>query len=95
MTDREKLRRLEEAAELRGITIIDYPLKGLRGVTVERDGQMYIGIRPNLTDAERVEVLAHELGHCITGELYGIRSENRHTSETKANEAARYILRHL
>jgi len=63
------LEGLYKLAERKGYTVDQFPIKG-KGLCVQEDGRCYIAMRPDLTETEEKETLAHELGHCEYGGFY-------------------------
>ncbi len=75
--------------------IMVYCGKGLqetKSISVSSDGDMFIGIDDSAmqTRAEERVHLAHELGHCVTGAFYSVRSplNTRSRCERIANNYA-------
>ena len=84
---------LQIAAE-RGIIIEERAFSHARGMVLSVDGRFFIGIHSGLSKPEKAEVLAHELGHILTGSLYDECTEQQERAklEKNANNAARIIL---
>ena len=77
-------------AERLGHTVYYYPFRRTACVAVAGPEGCYIGIDPRQLRSradERVK-LAHELGHCETGAVYGRNCENRSRQEERANRWA-------
>ena len=77
-------------AERLGHTVYYYPFRRVACVAVAGPEGCAIGIDPRQLRSqadERVK-LAHELGHCETGAVYGRDGENRSRQEERANRWA-------
>lgn len=64
---------LYEIAEQEGVSVLTYALPKCTAVTMPcGDGEYAIGIDPSVLDDSKKErvVVAHELGHCVTGSIY-------------------------
>ena len=66
--------KLYNIAEEGGVTVGFFPLKETKGVYIECDGKEYIALSDSCSPADEKVVLAHELGHCMTGGGYDISS---------------------
>ena len=65
---------LYDIAEASGISVGFFPLKESKGVYIECDGKEYIALSDSCSPADEKVVLAHELGHCMTGGGYDLAS---------------------
>lgn len=64
---------LYDLAEKEGIEVLAFSLPTVGSVSIMRqNGKCYIGLNPFFfeTSNEKSVLLAHELGHCITGSFY-------------------------
>lgn len=70
------LNNLYDLASTKDITVATMPLPYLKGVSTVINGDYYIGLNCTETKntVEEKEVLAHEMGHCITGAFYNVYS---------------------
>ena len=65
---------LYNIAEKSGISVNFFPLKENKGIYLEIDGKEYIALSNKCSTADEKVVLAHELGHCLTGGGYDLES---------------------
>ena len=65
---------LYNIAEKSGINVSFFPLKEDKGLYIELDGKEYIALSDSCSPADEKIVLAHELGHCLTGGGYDLSS---------------------
>lgn len=77
---------LEQYAADNDILITKEPLTGMRAAAMRRRGRMIIAMMddPECTNAERATLLAHELGHLITGALESASKPPKPANETEA-----------
>ncbi len=61
---------LYNIAEESGVAVDFFPLKENKGIYLEANGKEYIAISDSCSTADEKVVLAHELGHCMTGGGY-------------------------
>ena len=83
--------KLLRYAERRGIGVTEFPLPETGCVEVQMNGVCAIGIDPGVkTEAERVVMLAHGIGHCVRGAFYNVYSpfDVRAKHERRADEWA-------
>lgn len=90
MSGRSTTSDLYEFAEELGVTIDTVPLPENGSVSIEIDGDYYVGIDRFATTADERVHLAHELGHCARGAFYNIYSKYdvRQRYERQADEWA-------
>ena len=69
-----ELTKLYAIAEKHGITVDRYDLKENQSVSVNYNGQFFVGIDPTVSGVCEKVCLAHELGHCESGSFYNIYS---------------------
>lgn len=67
---------LYNIAEESGICVGFFPLKESKGIYIELAGKEYIALSDRCGAADEKVVLAHELGHCMTGGGYDLSSGN-------------------
>ena len=65
---------LYNLAEDKGICVDFVPLGQSKGIYLELDGKEYIALDPSCSIADEKVILAHELGHCMTGGGYDLSS---------------------
>lgn len=65
---------LYNLAEKQGVSVKFFPLKESKGIYLECDGKEYIALDPGCSLSDERVVLAHELGHCMTGGGYNLSS---------------------
>ncbi|MBO5852231.1 MAG: ImmA/IrrE family metallo-endopeptidase [Clostridia bacterium] len=63
---------LYNLAEQEGILVSFLPLNETKGLYLEHEGKEYIALDEGCTLADEKVVLAHELGHCMTGGGYNL-----------------------
>ena len=70
--------------------IYDIKLQETKSFCVEDSGTCYIALADDLSQCERKEKLAHEIGHCEYGGFYNIHSryDVRSRAENRANRWA-------
>ena len=84
-------------AEQENIAVVTFsmPINGSISI-MNDDGSCYIGIDKAVQDNSNMErvLIAHELGHCITGSFYNkfAAVDNRQRHENRANK---WAIRHL
>lgn len=69
-----EIMNLYNLAEDKGICISFFPLKESKGIYLECDGKEYIALDSSCSVADEKVVLAHELGHSMTGGGYDLSS---------------------
>lgn len=67
---------LYNLAESKGVCVAFLPLKESKGLYLETDGREYIALDDACSFADEKVVLAHELGHSMTGGGYSLESGN-------------------
>ena len=67
---------LYSLAEQEGVLISFLPLKETKGLYLEHEGKEYIALDDGCSLADEKVILAHELGHCMTGGGYNLQSGN-------------------
>ena len=77
MLRKEKIKRMETTnlynlAEQQGISVSFFPLKESLGLTLESDGRFHIALHNACGANTEKVVLAHELGHCLSGGVYSL-----------------------
>lgn len=88
---------LYRIAEQENIAVVTFsmPISGSMSI-MNDDGSCYIGIDKAVQDNSNMErvLIAHELGHCITGSFYNkfAAVDNRQRHENRANK---WAIRHL
>ena len=65
---------LYNIAEANGVSVGFFPLKESKGLYIEAEGREYIALSDNCSESDERVVLAHELGHCMTGGGYDLSS---------------------
>lgn len=65
---------LYNLAEDKGICVDFFPLNESKGIYLELGGKEYIALDPGCSVADEKVVLAHELGHSMTGGGYDLAS---------------------
>lgn len=88
-----KLDNIYEIADKNGVRVLSYPLPLCRAVSVmDGQGECTVGIDNSVrySESEEKTMLAHELGHCVTGAFYNSYSpfSVKAKCERKADEWA-------
>ena len=63
---------LYNIAEQKGISVSFFPLNESRGVVLENGGKFYIALHDGCSERDEKVILAHELGHCLSGGGYSL-----------------------
>ena len=91
-----ELNDLYNSADVRNVRIDNFRLDGCESLSLCDGDLCFIAIDPllNCTSAEEKVILAHELGHCITGSFYNRYSvvDDRKRSERRADIFAYNLL---
>jgi len=77
---------LYELAEREGVSILTFPLpENTAMAQPDDDGSYVIGMDPSVCQNRRFEreVIAHELGHCITGSVYTRYQDKIHKAKAE------------
>ena len=91
------LHELHALADAEDIQVLCWDLPAARCLAVQHDGGgCSIGIDPMYIDSyeEEAELLAHELGHCITGSFYN-RASPLDVRQKHENHADYWMITHL
>ena len=65
-----ELNNLYNIAEDEEISVFFMPLPHSRGMVLDRNNEFFIGVDNKVSPFEEKVILAHELGHCMTGGGY-------------------------
>lgn len=91
-----EITRLYNIAEDEGISVSFLALPETKGISLELNGDYHIALDSDSSKSPSEEkvILAHELGHCVSGGLYGI-SEDSLIRIRLEKKAARWAIERL
>ena len=88
--------KLYKIAEAEGISVDFLPLRECGGLVLQLGDNYYIALDPAQAASQAKEkvMLAHELGHCLSGEVYSPAAD-RGTLTRAEKKAEGWAIRHL
>lgn len=74
--EKMELSKLYNIAENENITVFFIPMPHCQGMVLDNENGCYIGLDSSCTTSEEKVILAHELGHCMTGGGYTLDGDS-------------------